>query len=935
MMLRAFIAGYYGAGNAGDEWILSGLLAALRRREPGAEARVLSYDPEATWREHGVEAVGWGDIETLAAAVRWSSLVIVGGGGLWQDYWGFDPLSFLNGRPGGIGGYGTPILLAHLLGRPCALLGAGVGPLQDDASRHALRDLAAIAGVVSVRDSGSRQELVACGVDPDRVHLGADLAFLAGTLPSKAVRSSGPPTLAVNLRPWPFAGESERWEAEIVEALRSWCLTNDGRVLLTPLHESDNPLEDDRTVAERVAAAIGRSEHVQVTHPGLPWTERLAALAGANVVLGMRYHAMVAAMRAGVPCVAMAYDPKVRHLMEEAGAAGSVIELSEVGTSGLVDRLAVGGPPIDAGWIEGLRLQAEAAVEQATQLERKRVGFAPAVVGEFVVGQSVYLTRLEGTLRDRFHIPVSNAPRAEAGLEAIQCVVDEVRRLERELDGARAETVQLKSANAHAGERSRALEQDVNKARSALEAERSRASDAIAQLAALRATLGVRLLDGYWRLMRRLAPEGSRARAAYRRARMLLKQWGTGRSDTNAQAAPGTSEASWPAGRRTAVPGDTAWLEALDDFLDVPSGQRDRGTVFVLAPTRYASDEGQRSFQIARELAARGRRVVFGYWRWRIDQDVPLPRPDVCVLAIPLDVLLSDPERVLRVHPGLDDWVVLEFPFRGCQRFLATANARGYLAVYDAVDDWMAFHKQGQAPWYDLGFERSLGTACDALLAVSPALAAIVAERCRRPAHVVPNGWAPDAIGNSTPVQIDRGAVTLGYFGHLTESWFDWDLLIECARMRPEWRFHLIGYGGGWRTTRLPPNVAYHGKLPRASLASHAAGWDVGIVPFRDGAIASAADPIKVYEYLALDLPVVGSGIHPPAGAEGLVETACDRDSFLRAVESCVVSRKGKAGQRRVFAAASTWARRVDAMERLMLADEPRVAFKRQIFEVA
>jgi polysaccharide pyruvyl transferase CsaB len=936
MTLRAFIAGYYGAGNAGDEWILNGLLAELRRRDPATDVRVLSYDPKATQRDHGVEAIGWGDVETLAAAVRWSSLVIVGGGGLWQDYWGFDPLSFLDGRPGGIGGYGTPILLAHLLGRPCALLGAGVGPLQAEASRNALRDLAAIVGAVSVRDSGSRQELVACGVEPDRIHLGADLAFLAQTLPSNAVRPSGRPTLAVNLRPWTFAGEPEHWEAEIVEALRAWCSTSDGKVLLTPLHESDNPLEDDRAIAERVVAAIGQPDHVQVTRTGLPWTERIAALAGADVVLGMRYHSLLAAIRAGVPCVALAYDPKVRYLMEDASAAGCVIELSEVSTMTLVDRLAAGSPSIEAEQIDGLCLRAEAAIEQAMQLERSHVASAPALVGEFVVAQSAYLGRLEETLRDRFWLPpASAAPRADVGLEAIQGVVNEVKRLERELDRARVETMQLKSDNARATEYARALEQDVKKTSSLLEAERSRASDSIGQLAALRTTLGVRLLDGYWRLMGRLAPEGSRARAAYRRVRLVLKQWRIDGRNTKVDPGLDATGAHWPAGRQTAARGDVAWFQALDDFLEAPFGQRDRGVVFVLAPTRYASDEGQRSFQIARELAARGWRVVFGYWRWNIDQDVLPSPPDACVLAIPLDVLLSDPERVLKLHPGQESWAVLEFPFPGCYRFLATANARGFLTIYDAVDDWMAFHKQGQAPWYDLGFERSLGTACDALLAVSPALAAIIAERCGRPVHVVPNGWAPDAISNSIPAPIGRGAVTLGYFGHLTESWFDWDLLIECARVRPEWRFHLIGYGGGWRTTRLPPNVAYHGKLPRASLASYAAGWDVGIVPFRDGAIASAADPIKVYEYLALDLPVVGSGIHPPAGAEGLVETACDRDSFLGAVESCVAARKGKAGQRRVFAAASTWAGRVDAMEGLILADEPRAAFKRRIFEGA
>ncbi|MCJ7676208.1 MAG: hypothetical protein MUO35_00625, partial [Anaerolineales bacterium] len=114
MTLRALVAGYYGAGNAGDEWILAALIGALRRGDLEADVRVLSYDPAATRRGHGVEAVGWGDLQSLAGAVRWSSLVVAGGGGLWQDYWGFDPLDFLSGRPGGIAGYGTPIVLAHL-----------------------------------------------------------------------------------------------------------------------------------------------------------------------------------------------------------------------------------------------------------------------------------------------------------------------------------------------------------------------------------------------------------------------------------------------------------------------------------------------------------------------------------------------------------------------------------------------------------------------------------------------------------------------------------------------------------------------------------------------------------------------------------------------------------------------------------------------------
>jgi len=63
MTLRALIAGYYGAGNAGDEAILHSLLVAMRRRDSSADFRVLSYNPARTVSEHAVTALGWDDLE--------------------------------------------------------------------------------------------------------------------------------------------------------------------------------------------------------------------------------------------------------------------------------------------------------------------------------------------------------------------------------------------------------------------------------------------------------------------------------------------------------------------------------------------------------------------------------------------------------------------------------------------------------------------------------------------------------------------------------------------------------------------------------------------------------------------------------------------------------------------------------------------------------
>jgi polysaccharide pyruvyl transferase CsaB len=958
MTLRALIAGYYGAGNAGDEWILEALIGSLRRRDPQSEVRVLSYDPPATRRRHGVEAVGWGDLETLAGAVRWSSLVVAGGGGLWQDYWGFDPLDMLSGRPGGIAGYGTPIILAHLLGRPSVLLGAGVGPLREPASRAAVRDLAAMAGLVSVRDAASRDELIACGVPEGRIHLGADLAVLSE--PDRSPAQGDPaisaprPVLAVALRPWTFAGDPARWEAGIAAALGRWCEARGGHVVFVPLHDSSQPLEDDRLVAERVAAQVGLPDRVRQVPAGLSPSARFAILGAADVVLGMRYHALLAALASGVPCVGLAYDPKVRHLMDEVGCGDAVLGLEDLDAGKLaavliqaVDR------PADHGRIDALRVRAQAGLDRAFELTNVPVQESPPpLLGEFVLGQSAHLAAFESALRRRFDLPASYASRAEAGLAAVDTAagrlssaVREQEQVREELDQARRDAIGVRSefnealAGKDAAENHlRDTNRDLVAQRLNLQGERARAADASAQHAALRATAGVRLLDLYWRVMRRLAPEGSPARKLLLQVRGTFRggltstRWAISRKGGVGRL---TSSGRWPVGRRDHAPGDEGWLRALDRFLDETLSQPARGTVVFIAPTRFEASEGQRSYHLALEFARRGWQVVFGYWRWHIGEERPRPAQDPGIFELPLDVLLVDPERALRPVTSGEGILFLEFPVPASFRFLATANARGYLTVYDAVDDWRAFQAAGQAPWYEPDFERSLGAVCDVILAVSRTLADQVGERCSRTVHLAPNAWSPDLLHGAVPMTIDRGTITLGYFGHLTEAWFDWDLLIECARRRPEWRIQLIGYGGGWRTTHLPPNVSYIGKLPRAALAAYAVSWDVGIIPFRTGDVAAAADPIKTYEYLALELPVVGAGIRAPFGAEALVRVAGDVDGFLRAVESAAASRAEQASDRRAFAVANTWERRVDSITRLLESDEPRAAFKRRLFEAA
>ena len=181
-MTKVLIAGYYGAGNLGDEAILSCMLQELGKAIPDFEASVVSTDPADTTHRHGIPSVGYQDIPGLIAAARDSNLVILGGGGLFHDYWDVDPGTVLTPQQSGLAYYAGIPLLARLVGVPCMIYAVGVGPLRTEESRRLTAMAFELASVASVRDALSL-DLVAL-VDKlserarRRISLSSDPAFL-------------------------------------------------------------------------------------------------------------------------------------------------------------------------------------------------------------------------------------------------------------------------------------------------------------------------------------------------------------------------------------------------------------------------------------------------------------------------------------------------------------------------------------------------------------------------------------------------------------------------------------------------------------------------------------------------------------------------------------------------------------------------------------
>lgn len=298
------MAAWVGSTNLGDELAFAGLRHHLV--EVGASVTVVSVSPEQTRVTHGVEAVGARDLGGMARAVGDADALVLGGGGLLQDHTSVWNLPYHLHR----------VWAAQLVRTPVGVIGIGAGPLTGRLGRHLVRASLGRAAVCTGRDTASAELLAGLGVPG--VTVAADLAF-ALPVPEVAVEDS----LVVALRPWTGrrgvlpagrggAGRTvpDWFVPEMAQALdQASRRTGLGARFVALQADRDGPLHDRIAEAMTTTATVVRPTVADVVDE----------VARGRVVVGMRYHAVLAAVLGGRSAVALAYDTKVTSLAADVG----------------------------------------------------------------------------------------------------------------------------------------------------------------------------------------------------------------------------------------------------------------------------------------------------------------------------------------------------------------------------------------------------------------------------------------------------------------------------------------------------------------------------------------------------------------------------------------------------------------------------------------
>lgn len=295
-MARIVISGYYGFGNTGDEAVLSGICETFRQIGLDAEITVISQDPERTVREHaGVKAINRKKLLHQMKALAKADLFISGGGSLFQDATSARSAYY----------YLAGLQMARVARCRTMIYAQGVGPLIRPSIRRTVAKAFNRANLVSVRDGGSVHLLKEIGVRSE-IHLCADPAFLvepdyeAADAIIERNGLTGKSLVGVSLRPWPASYE---WISRAAHLTTVLCDRIGAQVVFIPMQES-------------VDAKIG--EGPTLLHGGDPAVVK-GLLARCQLVVGMRLHALIFAVGAGVPCVPVVYDPKVSAFAGDVG----------------------------------------------------------------------------------------------------------------------------------------------------------------------------------------------------------------------------------------------------------------------------------------------------------------------------------------------------------------------------------------------------------------------------------------------------------------------------------------------------------------------------------------------------------------------------------------------------------------------------------------
>lgn len=332
-----------------------------------------------------------------------------------------------------------------------------------------------------------------------------------------------------------------------------------------------------------------------------------------------------------------------------------------------------------------------------------------------------------------------------------------------------------------------------------------------------------------------------------------------------------------------------------------------RATVVVFSHWHWDTHFWQFNIQLGEALAALGHRVIWVDDRLLISRDglrqwlggFPFGRATTTRAMRRLQPW-SLPNMRLRRNP-----LPAMLTARDIQRVLGDRREFTVALVYTPAENAIVRRVKPDRLIYWTGDEVTLPhedwlfAHADAILALSAPTFENAERRSPGKVHRAPTGvpfemFVEGADSGACPVELaSLRRPIFGFAGNLTASRVDFRLVKQTAIAHPQATVLLIGP----RDANFPPpsdlpaNVVLMDARPYGQMPTYLAQFDVGLVPYLRNAFNLGSSPLKIHEYLAVGLPVVGTGISALSEYGDLAVIENDPEAFANAVGQAALGR--------------------------------------------
>lgn len=285
------------------------------------------------------------------------------------------------------------------------------------------------------------------------------------------------------------------------------------------------------------------------------------------------------------------------------------------------------------------------------------------------------------------------------------------------------------------------------------------------------------------------------------------------------------------------------------------------GIIFIDSAFEFDSQRNQRSIALSKTFNSLGYFVFFIRYQWHEDDisDADYQIFEHGIMQIPRLKLthLLQSEKLAEIN--LPRYFIITIPDKIMLKNYFNMRTAEISICYDIIDNWQAFNKVGRANWYCDHIEQFFINNADVVSAISKKL--VQKFKDFRQIKLISNGLLGGSKFLSEITFKDKYHV--GYIGHLTPTWFNWDYIFNLAD-DDLFVIHIIGEGVTPEILKIIqgyPNIILYGYIPQPDLKQYVMKFNIGLIPFIKGPLSESIDPLKVYEYLQFGRPVVSTGI--------------------------------------------------------------------------